>query len=216
MKCKFCYLSLILFIISCADSQIMDECSIDKGLDIHRELSNLTKRAYKSIRNDTVRFCNSQNQVMQFQVSKSEGERYWGFSYQDSIENCEFQYTTHRDYHSVNYNSTNESQNISVKYYTSGYTTQNNNVDSLIALYDLISFSCVNASTVGAYMIDRNEGLIIEHETPYDYFFTDQLKVDTIINNVEYDTIYILPNDVHENLILYSIQNGIIQFEHNK
>ena len=217
MKCKItiCLPFLVLFFISCSDTRNIDQCTIDKGIDKHRELSNFTSKVYLSFNEDTVRFCNSQNDEKWFRITKNENDRFWRFSYIDTIENCEYKYLTHRDYNEITYSNINETQQIFVGYYTSGYTLKHNDVDSLIALYDLISFSSENASSVGAFMINRNEGQIEDFESPYEYFFKDLLKIDTTINNTHYDSIYILPNDFQNNLILYSIPDGIIQFEHD-
>lgn len=209
----FFFVLYFLVFVSCSTEGPEEMCIIDKGLDYHRPLTPFTEYVFESIPGDTtISFSNSFDEKKVFNVSKTRDIRFWGVSFNIPDENCEYEYLTNRDYHQVRYSNTMITESIEITYSTSGYSLLNNNMDSLVALYDRIGFSSGNASSVGTFAIDREEGPFNMDDTP-DHFFVDYLKLDTIINATSFDSLYILPNDFHDNQILYSIPHGIVQFE---
>jgi hypothetical protein len=209
IKLQVVLIGIILLMCSCfkEDGEI---CEIYKGEQEKRFLLQKTRLMYNAVIEDTLSFKNNEGELKQFKLSRSEGNVASEFTFFNSEDDCNYIYYTNSDRFSFNYSNISESQNIYIDFYVGGYELKGNNLDSLIALFDYISFGGGNTSLAARFVTEKREDVVIGEE-----YFDTYLVTDTFINQINYDSIYILPNRSLENTIIYSIRYGVIQFENN-
>lgn len=172
-------------------------------------LSPQTSWHYYALSADTISYKNNQGEIKHFRIYRSDGAFYPQSTIFNEDDGCNYLYNIRSNKHTFNYSNIDEHENILLNFYIGGYVLKNNNIDSLMILYDYLSFGGGNVSIVSRFVSKKREDIILDDER----YLYDYLVEDTTINQINYDSVFILPNRVEENNIIYSSRFGIIQFE---